>query len=379
MAFQFPTLRRLLEQTRSAFRANLKGSDAWVWPNNVYPAAKVISGSQFEAHGHIAYVSKQKHAWSSPDIESLREHGIEFNIPQNPATPARGKAIVTFVDDGAILTNARLRRSDGFEFFVEAGGTIATSGTVTVPIVAVLDGKNGNTAGGAALSIVSGITSSSSTKPTVAIDADGVSLGADLEDMESYRQRILFRKRNPPHGGAPADYVYWAGQVSGVSFEADRPTVYVERLWAGPGTVRVFPLMFDLYESGIPTPSDVARVRDYIATVHPAGASVTVSAPSPVTVDVVISGMVPNTVEVQDAVIAELKDTFRRLSRPAGTDTLFGAMPYLASPFSFSLSWIWQAVANATGEQRHKINSPSNDVALLPGQMAVLGDVTFLS
>jgi uncharacterized phage protein gp47/JayE len=57
---------------------------------------------------------------------------------------------------------------------------------------------------------------------------------------------------------------------------------------------------------------------------------------------------------------------------------LFGSMPYLASPFSFSRSWIWQAVANASGEQRHKITAPADDVALAPGDMAVLGTVTFV-
>lgn len=378
MAFEFPTLQRLVEQTRAAFRANLKGSDASIWPNNVYASAKVIGGSQFEAHGHAAYISKQKHAWSCPDIESLREHGIEFGIPQNPATPSRGQVVVTFVDDGAIIAGARLRRLDGVEFIVEAGGTIPNSGTITVPVVSALDGKANNTEAGTSLAVVSGITSTSSTAPTAVVHADGISLGADLEDMESYRQRILFRKRNPPHGGAAADYVFWAGQVSGVSFEADRPTVYVERLWAGAGSVRVFPLMFDLYEDGIPSAADIIRVRDHLALLQPAGASVTVAAPAPIEVPVTISGMVPNTPDVQDAVIVELKDAFRRLSRPAGTDAQFGAMPYLASPFSFSLSWIWQAVANATGEERHRINSPAADIALQPGEMAVLGTVTFL-
>lgn len=376
--FEFPTLKRLLEQTRSAFRANLKGSDAWVWPNNVYASAKVIAGSQFEAHGHAAYIEKQIFAYRCPDIESLRRHGTEFNIPQKPAAPARGNVVFTATTDLAVDTSARLRREDGIEFLVEAGGVLATSGTLQVPVLSARDGKVTNTAGGTPLQIISGVTSSGATPPTVVVHADGISLGADIEDIESYRQRILFRKRNPPHGGAPADYVMWAGEVGGVSFDADRPTVYVERLWAGNGSVRVFPLMFDLYEDGVPSPADVIRVGDHLALVQPAGANVTVAAPVRKYVNVSISGMVPNTPDVQDAVVVELKDAFRRLSRPAGTDAQFGSMPYLASPFSFSLSWIWQAVANATGEQRHKIIVPDADVDLVAGEMAVLGTVTFL-
>lgn len=379
MTFDFPTLKRLLEQTRTSFRSNLKGTDAWVWPNNVYASAKVVSGGLFAAFNYMAYVKRQMFAWSAPDIESLREHGIEFQIPQKPAAPARGSVVFTVNSNVTVLTGARLRRGDGLEFLVEAGGVLNTTGTLTVPVVSAGDGKAFNTDGGASLQIISGVTSSGSPAPIAVVQADGITLGADVEGMESYRQRILFRKRNPPHGGAPADYVLWAGEVPGVSFQADRPTVFVERLWAGNGSVRVFPLMYDLYADGVPSAGDVARVRDHIAPLQPAGANVTIAAPNRVVVPVTIQGMVPNTPEVQDAVRVELQDTFRRLSRPAGSDAQFGSMPYLASPFSFSLSWIWQAVANASGEQRHKIVSPSADIPLVAGDMAVLGTVTFLA
>lgn len=379
MAFDFPSLRRLLEQSRASFRANLKGSDAWVWPNNVYASAKVMAGGLFEAFGYAAYINKAKHAWSAPDADALGEHGIEYKIPRKSAAPARGSVIFTFVGNGSVDTGARLRRADGVEFLVEAGGVLPTSGTLQVPVVSALDGKSANTAGGTSLQIISGVTSSSSTAPVAMVHADGLSLGADIEDIESWRARILFRKRNPPHGGAAADYVYWAGQIDGVSFDADRPTVYVERLWAGNGSVRVFPLMYDLYEDGIPLAVDLARVREHISAVQPAGARVTIAAPNKIVVPVTVQGLIPNTPEVQAAVVDELKDTFRRLSRPAGGDENFASMPYLASSFSFSRSWIWQAVANATGEQRHKIVSPPDDIALVEGDMAVLGAVTFIA
>lgn len=375
--FQLPTLKDLAERTRQSFRANLKGTDAWVWPNNIYASAKVIAGAIFEVFGFASYIEKQIFAHRAPDLDSLTRHGVEFGIAQKPAAPASGTVVFTFVDDGEVLTGAVLRRTDGVEFIVSSGGTRPTSGTLELPVVAALDGANTNTEANTPLEIISGVTTTSTTLPLCAVDANGLGLGSDVEDIESFRARILFRKRNPPHGGSAADYVMWAGSVAGVSFFADRPTVYVERLWAGPGTVRVFPLMYDLYSNGIPQIADVQRVQEYIETVRPAGALVTVAAPSPVVVNVVIAGMEPNTVEVQNAVREELLDAFQRLSRPAGQDNSFGSMPYLASPFSFSRSWIWQAVANATGEQRHSITSPAADVALLPGQMATLGTVTF--
>jgi uncharacterized phage protein gp47/JayE len=226
------------------------------------------------------------------------------------------------------------------------------------------------------LEIISGVTGDD--QATAAVDSLGLLGGADVEDDESFRARILFRKRNPPHGGAPADYVQWCGQIAGVSFDSGRPTVFVERLWQGPGTVRVFPLMFDLYADGIPQAADLVRVADLLATVQPAGAKVTVAAPIAVPVNVTIAGLVPNRTDVQEAALAELRATFRRLSRVAGVDAQLGGMDYLAYPTSFSRSWLWQAVANATGEQRHAITSPAADQALNPGEMATLGTVSFV-
>jgi uncharacterized phage protein gp47/JayE len=375
--FQLPTLKELSERTRQAFRANLKGTDAWVWPNNVYASAKVVAGAVFEVFGFASYIEKQIFAHRAPDIESLTRHGTEYGIARKPAAPAVGNVVFTAADDIAVDTGAVLRRSDGLEFIVSVGGVLATSGTLTVPVIASTDGVASNTEANTSLEIISGVTSSGTPTPTCAVDSSGLALGADVEDIESYRARILFRKRNPPHGGSAADYVLWAGEVSGVSFFLDRPTVYVERLWQGPGTVRVFPLMYNLYANGIPSPADVQRVQDHIEMVRPAGAKVTVARPIEVPVNVIVQGLEPNTAEVQEAVRAELANAFFRLSRPAGSDVLFGSMPYLAAPFSFSTSWIWQAVANASGERRHKIVSPTADIALLAGQMATLGNITF--
>ena len=66
--FALPTLKNLMELTRQSFRANLKGSDAYVWPNNVYASAKVMAGSIFEVFGFAAYIEKQIFAHRAPDL-----------------------------------------------------------------------------------------------------------------------------------------------------------------------------------------------------------------------------------------------------------------------------------------------------------------------
>jgi hypothetical protein len=76
--------------------------------------------------------------------------------------------------------------------------------------------------------------------------------------------------------------------------------------------------------------------------------------------------------------VAELADAFQRLGRVTGSDKVLPNLPYLAWPFTFSLSWVWQAVANASGERRHKITSPADDIVIAAGSIPVLGSVSFV-
>jgi uncharacterized phage protein gp47/JayE len=376
--FAIPSLRDLVERARSQFRTNLPGSDAWIWPNNINPTAKVLGGMTHEVFGFADYIQRQKFALTA-DSENLDMHGAELGLARRPAAPASGLVTITDVAAMSLAVGAVLRRADGVEYIATAGGSMTGAGTVDVEVVAAIDGQATTAIAGTPLEIISGVVGSD---PTAAVSTanggQGITGGQDVEGDEPFRARILFRKRNPPHGGSAADYVMWASSVPGVSSFLDQPTVFVERLFAGPGTVRVFPLMFDLYANGIPLPADVARVQDYIETVRPAGAMVTVAAPIAHPVDVTISGLHPNTAAERSIVVTELQNAFRRLARVAGSDIDVGNMPYLAYPTSFSRSWIWQAVANATGEVRHAIDAPAADIPLVTAEMPTLGTVSFV-
>lgn len=372
--FAIPTLKDLMENARRAFRANLKGSDAYLWPNNVYVSAKVMAGLAFELFGFADYVQRQKFALTA-DSDNLDLHGAELGIVRRPAGPALGYVKITGDNAIAVATGAVFRRTDALSYRATAGGSMPGPGNLLVEVVAMTDGKATVAEAGMPLEIVSGVTGSGLAE----VGPDGISGGTDVEDDASFRGRILFRKRNPPHGGAPADYVLWASEVSGVSFDPNgMPRVWVERLFAGPGTVRVFFMMDDTYADGIPQFVDVQRVQDHIDLLRPAGAYVTVAAPAPRVIDVEIAGLMPDTTAVREAVREELRETFRRRSRVAGGDTEHPGMPFLAAPSSFSNSWIWQAVANASGEQRHSIRAPAADIELVAGEIAVLGEITFV-
>ncbi|CAM5764351.1 baseplate J/gp47 family protein [Bosea minatitlanensis] len=366
MAFSIPTLRDLVERTRLAFRANLPGSDAWLWPNNVGPTAKVLAGLTHEVFGYADWIARQKFALTA-DGDSLDLHGAELGMSRRPAAAAAGSVAVVstaalVVDAGAVLS-----RSDGFTYRAASGGVLAGAGTLSLPVIAEEAGKSGIARPGTVLLALSGF----SGPVTIAVGAEGVASGADAEGDEAFRQRILFRKRNPPQGGSAADYVIWASEIPGVT------RVFVERLFNGPGTVRVFPLFDDDYDGGIAPPARIVEVAEYLDSQRPAGAALTVAAPAARVIDVEIAGLSPGGVAVEEAVRQELASTFRRLGRVTGADAPSPSMPYLATAQVFSRSWIWQSAANAAGEQSHVVVDPASDIAVPIGSVPVLGSVTF--
>ena len=249
-----------------------------------------------------------------------------------------------------------------------ASASLTGAGSVSVPVAAIVAGKAGNFIAGTPLAAVSGLTGAA----TFAVDSNGLGGGADLESDDLLRGRVLFRKRNPPQGGAPADYVGWAMEVPGVT------RVFVERLWSGAGSVRVFPLTDGLTVNGIPTAGTITAVQAVMAVKAPAGAAVTVTAPTAQAINITVTSLSPNSTAVQTAVVAEIADTFRRLGKVAGGDTATAGLPFLATAQTFSRSWLWQAVANAAGEERHTLTTPSADVTITAGNIPVPGTITFV-
>lgn len=368
--FAIPSLKDLVERARISFRTNMPGSDAWIWPNNINPTAKVLAGMEHEVFGFADYIQRQKFALTA-DSENLDLHGEELGLARRPTSPARFFVDITAAAAITVQVSAQFTRADGQIYLATAGGSSTGAGVTTVEVIAASDGASTTPTAGTPLVITSGVVGDDTATAVVSSTAGSISPGTDIEDDETFRARILFRKRNPPHGGSPADYVLWASSVSGVT------RVYVERRWIGAGTVRVFVMMDDRYADGIPSVADVARVQDYIDLVAPAGAAVTVAAPLPVAVPVQIANLVPSNTAVQEAVVAELRAAFRRLSAVAGNDTPHDGMPYLATAQSFSREWIGQAISNAAGQKRHMLVAPPADIPLVPGEIATLGAVTF--
>lgn len=357
MAFLIPDIKAMAQQARNAFRAEMPGTDAWLWPNNIYVSAKVIGGAVWQVFGRLKWMDRQRFAMTASGYE-LERHGLDYGIARKGASFTKGNIIVSgsiyplLIPIGTVLT-----RSDGVTFASTAAVSInKITLDVSVPVICSVAGKIGNTVYGTPMSFsMAGIASA-------AVDDAGMGQGSDLETDEQLRARILFRKRYPPHGGAGYDYVAWGLSLPGVTRVFQSGNAY------GRGTVGVWFLMDDTYLAGIPQAADVLAMQTYLDSVAPTTAGIIVSAPIADCVDVVVKGLSPDNQAIRESVGAELVSMFRNMTQPSTP----------GEPFTLHESWIRQAVSNATGERSHAIVAPASDVPFGVGMMPCLKSVSFI-
>lgn len=352
MSFNRPTPNELLSRIQAEFDIGLATSEARLRYSMEGVLARVLAMVSHELHGYLDFISKQILVDTASE-EYLDRHGSLWGIPRKLASSAIGAVQFTGVNDTIIPAASVIKRSDGIEYVTDADVTIA-GGVANANITASVTGASGNAVTGVKLSLTSPIAGVVSESTVL---TPGIVFGADIEDDEDYRGRIIERIQNPPQGGAEHDYIKWAKEVAGVT----RVWVYPEQL--GDGTVQVIFVMDGKVGTIIPTVDEVEQVQDYIDAPErkPTTADVTVTAPTAVPIAFEIH-LNPNTAKVQNAVRAELEDLFTRESYPGGT---------------ILHSHLAQAISTADGEFDHVIVSPVGNIARSFGEISTLGTITW--
>lgn len=108
-----------------------------------------------------------------------------------------------------------------------------------------------------------------------------ITAGTDEETDESLRERLYIKVRLPATSGNANHYKQWALSVPGVGAAKVFP------LNDGPGTVTVFVVDTD----GKVNPAILEPVADYLETVRPIGATVTVTSPDTCSINVTANVM----------------------------------------------------------------------------------------
>ena len=354
--YKAPLVNEILKDLRTAVKAELPATSPWVWPNNLVPVLKAIAQAMRALYLRLEFIHEQAFVTTAKG-EYLDFHGVQAGgLSRDPATFAQGYVVATAVIGSVIVDGQALSRFDGQLFYV-VGTVTAHTTSPSLYVRAAEAGELGNTDYGATLTLVTPVTGYSG----ILVDTNGLIGGTEDESDDSFRQRILFHKQNPPHGGAPSEYIEWAQTKVGVT------RVFVRRATPQPGSVTIY-FMMDGVGTGVPTPADIDDMLGILTTLAPADADVQVYGTTLQVVNVTITGLLPNTAVMKEAVTEEIKAMFLRKAEPASA---------IAS-FTFHRAWITEAIAMAPKWKSSAVTVPAADVVVTtPGAIPVLGVITF--
>lgn len=341
MSFERPTLSQIIKRVQADAESRM-GKKAMRW-SLVPVLVRVISGVSHGLHGFIAFVLRQCFT-TTAEGAYLERRASEYGIYRKSASAATGE--VTFTGHGQVPSGTQLQAADESVYV-----TTAASVDGKAPITAAAAGAAGNAEEGMELTLVSPVAGVMST--AVAGELTG---GADAEDDESLRERLLQRQKNPPKAGTKADYVAWALAVAGVT----RAWCYPQELGQGHVTVR---FMTDgMTENGIPSETMIKRVEGYITSQMPVTAILHVEAPIPKPFALSLD-VLPDNEAVKAKIESAVESVILAEAVPGG---------------ALLRTSIDRAIGGVSEVKSYRLVSPTDDVSTSTGEIFVPGPITWV-
>jgi uncharacterized phage protein gp47/JayE len=286
--------------------------------------------------------------------DNLPRFAVMWGIGRVPPSAAAGNVIFGG-GNTAVIPAAMEETSNANQVYATTqSGTIGSSLSLSLPVQAIVAGVAGNLAAGAPMTVTSPTGLNVST--TAVVDSGGLTGGADIQSIDSWRMNIITQIQEEPSGGNYDDYVKWAKEAL--------PNVQLAacpQAACGGGVVSVVIAMTGLIP---PTDEQRAAVLAYIEGKRPVGAtSITVYACVLNPVDVTLH-MNPDTVDIRAAAGAALALSFAQDAAIAGTTYK---------------SRLETAIGISDGAESDEMTLPSADVpAPTLFSLNVLGTVAFV-
>lgn len=351
-----PSLRQTREMVRDDISAALTGA-ALVGNSVLRVMADAKAGLAHLTLRYIDWLSRQ-FLPDTAETEWLDRHGdiwlvnADGTVGRKSATYAEGSVTFTGLEGLVVPIGMQLVGANGVLFETTVEATLGSQET-EIPVRAIDAGVEGNFDAGISMQVVAPMANMDGTVTVVSLTG-----GADEEDDDDLRLRVLERIRNPPMGGSLEDYVNWTLRVSGVT-----------RAWAaqemGIGTITVRFMMDDLRSTndGFPTPTDIQAVKNYLDTVRPVAVKdYFVQAPLKQRIDFHLTTLNPDTTAVRAAIEESIKEMLDERAAPG--QTIYAA-------------WKYDAISRATGVRSFNLTT-TDDVMLSAGHMAHFGDIFYV-
>lgn len=240
----------------------------------------VLSSNSFEfAKTEIELEQMLKAAFAdTSEGDYLTMRCAEMGVDRKPAVCSIGTVTVTGTAGAVVPVGTIFSTESDIYFETTAEKQITESGSVDIPVQAQIPGVTGNVAAGTILKIpmsvpgVNQVTNASATYD-----------GYDEEKDEALLARYLLHVRTPGTSGNPSHYKEWALSIPGVG------DCQVLPLWNGNGTVKVY-IVDDNKDAA--SEELMQKVYEFIETVRPIGATVTVDTPQYMPISVTVTVMV---------------------------------------------------------------------------------------
>ncbi|MDA1379762.1 baseplate J/gp47 family protein [Plesiomonas shigelloides subsp. oncorhynchi] len=247
MPYNIPTLRQII----ASGELDLESSLGTVLPKlGIEKALNIaVSAGIRDAYDHQAWIVRQIIPSTESDDQTIIELAQFEGVIRKQATYAAGP--VTLNGNVPAPVGTVLQHKDGLQYAVTSSAS-PISGTIAVQVQATAVGAAGNLPSGEVLTLVTPVSGLQSSSVS-----GNISGGADIEPIAELLERLLFRKRNPPMGGAVADYVAWMREVPGVT------RAWAYDVWQGGGTVGIG-WVFDDRVDILPTTTDQQYMMEYL-------------------------------------------------------------------------------------------------------------------
>lgn len=309
---------------------------------------------------HAAYYNVLEHIYKTAFIvdlenEMLDKRLADFGYTRKEGTYATGyvtfKAPVgTIIDDGITLLANGIR----YNIAELQNGLIEDENVgVTLVVVCEQQGKVGNLNANANWQI-----ENNDRGITEVFNQSELKGGVDAESDDDFKTRFFYSQKYKGTSGNVYDYINWALEVDGVS------NARVIPLWAGNGTVKVVVTA----KNNKNVNSDVLnKAREYIESMKPVGASVTVVTPS--LVDITISA----TVEIDDRIsLQSVKEAY--------SDSVSNYLSEEQSEITYNkLSSLLMSVEGVVDYSNFTLNNGTSNIKLTDEQCGNIANIELVA
>ena len=361
MSYPTPTLAEIDARLQAELPAS---AETEAMRRNLYePLAAATAGAVYSLWGYVDWVARQIHPQDCDD-QVLEDAFASFWLSSGRKAPSNASGTITVYGTAGTGITQDARWTYGkHEYAPLAEVIMPDSGSVVMAVVCLTAGQTGNVVSGAKLTLANPIAG---IQQAAIVAAPGITGGADIESYEALRQRVLDVRAAGGDTGKTADWERWALEVPGVT-----------RAWCIPhfvgfGTTVVF-FVRDGDEDIFPDDQEVATTTAHLRDDGTPFGEVHGASPVRRVIDVTLS-IVPDTPTNRTEAEEALRKSIAIQAAPVDREKLKAG---LTRGVTIRRSHLTEALSAVSGEVDHTLTVPAGNVSCAPGELAVLGAVTW--